>query len=83
MKVAVTQGFDNSTVVGYLELTDEFAKIYQDHLVASNSNKSERLVLSPAFISDFPDENGVINKATLIGMSFIPSSHLPIAHNKE
>ena len=69
----MTVGFDNNRQVGFVEFTDEFKEIYEQNLVESGPMSNGIFVLSPAYISDFPDENGVIHKAELIELSVIPA----------
>lgn len=74
MRIPVTVGFDDSRHVGFVEFTDEFKEEYEKNLVMCGPGSNGIFVLSPAYISDFPDENGVIHKAELIELSVIPAS---------
>ena len=75
-KIPITVEFNNKTVIGYVELTEDGKKLYEKRIVAAGPGSKHVPVLSPAYISDFPDENGAITKAELIELSLIPAYSL-------
>lgn len=73
MRLPITLEFDDSNVVGWVELTPEFQKIYEQRLIDAGVGSGNIFVLSPAYISDLPDDSK-ITKAELIGFGVIPAS---------
>lgn len=76
MRIPVTVAFDDSRQVGFVEFTDEFKDTYEKMLVDAGPGSEAILVLSPGYISDFPDENGRIKSAELIEFGVIPAFQL-------
>lgn len=72
-EIPITKDFNDKEIIGYVTFTPKFKKEYEENLEMSGPNSDNIWVLSPAYISDFPDEDGVIHTAELIGLGVIPA----------
>jgi len=80
-KIPITVEFDDRRIVGYVVLTEEYKKIFELSLIKENELGSQGVfVLSPGYITDFPDDDGAITKAELFEFGIIPASR---AYKKE
>ena len=66
-RVPVTVEFNDNNVVGFVDFTEEYKKIFEALLTTNHQP-----VLAPGYISDSPDINEKITKAELTELSVMP-----------
>ena len=74
--IPVTVDFDDQHVIGYVQLTKDGKKLYEEMIESAGLHSKHVPVLSPGYIHEFADQNGVIKNVELLELSLIPASRV-------